>query len=152
MEAGLWKPKDPEPVLIIGDTELRSRCADLLSSPGRYDRVIREATTVLEDRIRSKCPRERLAILIPNEADRTGENLVNQVFNVDHPVLIVSQEKGKRLAFHRILLGVFAYLRNPYHHTIDANTEWSWAWSTVGFIDRLLADIEGCSISGSSPK
>jgi hypothetical protein len=147
LEKGLWSPRGPDPVLVIKDEQLRSRCSDLLSSPGLYDRVIREATTVLESRIRSKCPAERLAALIPNEADRTGENLVNHLFNPEHPVLVISDEKGKRIAFHRMLLGVFSYLRNRYHHNIDSSTEWSWAWSTVGFIDRLLAEVEGCSVS-----
>jgi hypothetical protein len=147
LESGLWSPRGPDPVLVIKDDELRSRCSDLLSSPGLYDRVIREATTILESRIRSKCPADRLAALIPNEADRTGDKLVNQLFNPDHPVLVISDEKGKRIAFHRILLGVFSYLRNRYHHNIDSSTEWSWAWSTVGFIDRLLAEVEGCSVS-----
>lgn len=61
LEAGLWPPKTPAPVLVIHDAELRQRCADLLGAPGNYDRVVREATTVLEDRIRRRPPFEVLA-------------------------------------------------------------------------------------------
>ncbi len=38
--AGLWPPKEPKPVLVIKDSELRSRCLDLLRAPAAYDRVI----------------------------------------------------------------------------------------------------------------
>ena len=54
LEAGLWPPNEPTPLLVIKDTELRDRCTDLLAAPGNYDRVIREATVVLEDHIRHK--------------------------------------------------------------------------------------------------
>lgn len=147
IDAGLWPPKEPTPVLVIRDDELRERCSDLLNSPGNYDRVIREATTILEDRMRNKCPHETLSSLIPHSADQTGENLVNKLLSPDNPVLVVSNERQKQIAFHRIMLGVFSYLRNPYHHKLDPLTEWSWAWSTVGLIDRLLAEAESCSVA-----
>lgn len=146
IEAGLWPPKEPSPVLIIRDDELRTRCSDLLRAPGAYDRVIREVTTILEDRIRSKPSHETLTRLIPNSADQIGENLVNKLLNPDQPVLLISDDKSKRVAFHKVLIGVFSYLRNPYHHQIDPNTEWSWAWSSVGFIDNLLAAIDDCTV------
>jgi len=146
IDAGLWPPKEPTPVLVIHDEELRKRCSDLLASPDNYDRVIREATTVLEDRIRNKCPHDTLCRLIPHSADQNGENLTNKLFATDSPVLSISEDKKTRIAFHKILLGVFSYLRNPYHHRLDPNTEWSWAWSTVGFIDRLLSDIDSCEV------
>jgi len=147
LETGAWLLRTPHPTLVINDEELRTRCADLLSSPGSYDRVIREATTILEDRVKRKCPPARLAELIRNEADRTGEKLVEKLFSPEHPVLIVSEEKLKRIAFFKILVGVVSYLRNPYHHTMDANAEWSWAWSTVGFIDRLLDEVDSCTVA-----
>jgi len=146
IDAGLWPPKEPAPVLVIKDEKLGERCSDLLSAPGLYDRVIRESTIILEDRIRNKCPHETLARLIPNAVDQSGENLINNVFSPDHPVLSISTEKSKRIAFHKILVGMISFLRNPYHHHLDETTEWSWAWSTVGFIDRLLADIESCVV------
>lgn len=147
LEAGLWPPTEPTPVLVIKDDELRQRCFDLLSAPGNYDRVIREATTVLETRIRNKCPHDVLSSLIPQSADQSGENLVNKIFAPDNPVLSISSDRYKRIGFHRIMLGVISYLRNPYHHSLDPNTEWSWAWSIVGFIDRLLCDIESCVVA-----
>ena len=146
IDSGLWPPKEPKPILIIHDDELRKRCADLLGAPGSFDRVIREATTILEDRIRNKPSHETLSQLIPNSNDQRGENLVNKLLNPDNPILVISSDKGRRVAFYRILIGAFSYLRNPYHHRIDPTTEWSWAWSTVGFIDRLLSEVDSCSV------
>src|SRR3989344_4424930 len=38
----------------IHDKELRDRCLDLLKADSKYDRVINQATQVLEDRVRTK--------------------------------------------------------------------------------------------------
>lgn len=151
IENGLWPPKEKPPILIIKDAELRDRCAGLLSTSGKYDTVIREATTILENRIRSKAGHDLLARLIPNANDQTGENLVNQLFSPTKPILEVSSEKDKRISFHRILLGVVSYLRNPYHHKLDPSVEWSWAWSTVGLVDRLLLETDSCAVSDNTP-
>lgn len=147
VQAGLWPPELESPKLTIRDTILRSRCSDLLAAPGYYDRVVMEATTVLEDRMRQKPPFDLLSRLIPNSGDQVGENLVNKLFAPDNPVVSISADKTKRIAFHKILVGAFAYLRNQSHHALDDQTDWSWAWSTVGFIDRLLADIDSCTVS-----
>jgi len=146
IETGLWPRKEPKPVLVIRDNILKERCSDLLKAPGNFDRVIREATTILEDRLRNKVPHDILAKLIPIAAEQTGDTLINKLCSPNNPVLKVSSEKHERIAFHRILLGVISYLRNPHHHKINDTTEWSWAWSTVGLIDKLLADIESCVV------
>ncbi len=69
IESGLWPPASPRPVLVIDDSELRLRCGDLLAAPGKYDRVLRESTTVLEDRIKAKVGYETLARVIPATRD-----------------------------------------------------------------------------------
>ncbi len=75
-----------------------------------------------------------------------SKNLINRVFSVDDPALSVSDDRVRRIAIRNILVGVVSYLRNPYHHRLDDQTEWSWAWSAVGLIDKLLTDIDGCDI------
>ncbi len=147
IETELWPPKEVNPVLIIHDEELKTRCSDLLLAPGAYDRVIREATTVLENRIRTKVTHEVLSDLIPSAKEQSGENLVNKVFSPNNPILSISDDKDKRVAFYKVLIGIFAYLRNPYHHQIDATTEWSWAWSSVGFIDDMLDVIDNSTLN-----
>ncbi len=146
LDVGLWPEEKPQPVLKINDDELRDRCTDLLKAPRNYDRVVREATIVLEDRIRKKPSHEVLSRLIPNSSEQNGRNLIDTLFKVDSPILSISDDRNERLKFRDILIGVISYLRNPYHHYLDDNTEWSWAWSTVGFIDVLLNEVDSCKI------
>ena len=146
IEQGLWPQKQPKPVLEIKDKELRNRTQDLLSASDNYDRVLREATTILEDRIRNKCPHDLLSNLIPQSSDQTSEHLINKLFNPEKPIIYYSDDKNKRLSIFKILIGIFAYVRNPNHHRLDPAIEWSWAWSIVGLTDRLLSDIEDCTI------
>jgi len=150
IEDGLWVPSSQNPILIIKNDQLRDRCLDLLSASGNYDRVITEATKVLEVRIREKCPLGLLDQIIPIQNDRYGVQLIQKLFKPSTPVLCFSDVQSKRVALFHMLLGVFGYLRNPYHHNIDSNTEWSWAWSVVGLIDSLLADIDSCTVSAHS--
>lgn len=128
------------PVLTIKDIELRRRTSDLLSAPGQYDRVLRESTTILEDRIRGKVPFEDLAKIFPNAADQTGDSLINKLFSPNKPVVVYG-DRQEQTQLSRMLGGVLAYLRNPSHHSIDNDVEWSWAWSVVGLVDQLLDDI-----------
>ena len=145
LQGGLWSPEDPAPVLTIHDEELRDRCSDLLNAPRNYDRVIEEATRVLENRIRTRVPHEVLSQLIPNSGDQTGENLINKLFSINSPVLSISDDRARRVGLRNMLIGVVSYLRNPSHHVIDDQVDWSWAWSTIGLIDRLMLEVGSCS-------
>lgn len=149
IEDGLWPQQETKPILIINDSVLRDRCFDLLEAPGNYDRVVREATIVLEDRIWRKPPHEVLSRLIPNSSDQSGRTLINKLFQPDSPILSISSDRAERVKFREILIGVISYLRNPYHHHLDDSTEWSWAWSTVGFIDALLNEVDNCTVTES---
>jgi hypothetical protein len=149
VDAGLWPPKEPTPKLSIRDDELRNRCADLLGAAKNYDRALREATVILEDRLRRKAGHDILAGLIPASADQTGSHLVNTLCSPSKPVLIYSTDRSKRAAFQQMLLGVVLHLRNPSHHAVDDGTQWSWAWSVVGLIDRLIQDVEGCTVKAT---
>lgn len=144
IDAGLWPPTHPQPVLTIHDAILKERCSDLLQAPGAFDRVVREATIILEDRLRTRISHDRLAALIPDSAKQTGDNLVNTLLNPASPILSISTDQHERAAFQRIMFGVFAYLRNPFHHHIDDDIDWSWSWSIVGFIDHLLNEVANC--------
>jgi len=133
-----------EPILPIKDEELKNRCLELLSKPGHFDTAVREATLVLEARLKNSVPNETLAVLIPSTVNINFENLVNNLLAPSNPVLVISSDPKERVAFHKIMLGVGAYLRNPFHHNIDDQMEWSWAWSIVGFIDHLLFELGKC--------
>ena len=151
LRAGLWPAADPRPVLVIRDDMLRDRCSDLLAAPENYDRVLREATTILEDRMRGAVEHERLIVLLPSAADQSGDRLVNTLFNPTNPVLSISDDRARRVAFRNMLAATIGYLRNTSHHAIDDQTAWSWAWSVVGLVDQLLADIAGCAVMPPDP-
>ena len=56
----------------IKDEELRSRCGDLLTANGHFDRVVNQATQVLESRIKQK-----------SGSSKTGKQLINEVMRPD---------------------------------------------------------------------
>ena len=120
----------------IADDELRSRCADILSAPGNFDRPINQATQVLEDRIRQK-----------SQADRamTGVPLVNHAINSDpsKSLLVISDVKEEHEGIAHICRGIMLAFRNPTHHQISDKFSREDALSVVGFVDRLLRLIDG---------
>ena len=56
----------------IKDEELRSRCADLLTAPDHFDRVVNQATQVLENRIKLK-----------SGSSKSGKALIGEVIKSD---------------------------------------------------------------------
>lgn len=136
-----------EPVLPIRDQTLRKRCLDLLKAPGSFDRVINQATLVLEARLRDSVPYEKLCEVIPEAKDHIGESLANKLLSPSKPVVVISEKSNERVAFHKMVVGIIAYLRNASHHYLDDKTEWSLAWSVVGVIDSILSELENSYIA-----
>lgn len=137
----LFPSEKTTPILEIRDQILKSRCLDLLNAPGNFDRVIREATLILEERLRTSIPYEKLCELIPQSKEQIGEPLANKLLSSNEPIIIVSDKPQERIAFHKMVVGIIAYLRNPSHHSLNDETEWSLAWSVVGLIDNLLSEL-----------
>jgi hypothetical protein len=106
IDAGIWPPKEVNPVLIIKDPILLERCFDLLQAPKNYDRVIREATIILEDRIRNKVPHAILSREIPLSKEQTGERLINTLFSPKKPILLFSSDDHIHRGFYNMLIGV----------------------------------------------
>lgn len=142
--------KEIEPVIPIKDEGLRKRCSDLLKAPGSFDRVINQATQVLEARLRDSLPYEKLCEVIPEARDHVGEPLANKLLSPNKPVIVISDKQIERAAFHKMVVGIIAYLRNPSHHSLDDKTEWTLAWSVVGIIDSLLSQLENSYIAVDS--
>lgn len=139
---GTIPAKEILPVLPIVDEDLRKRCSDLLSAPRCFDRVINQATQVLEARLRECVSHEKLVELLPQAKDHTGEKLVNRLLGPANPPVIISSEQSEREAFHKMVVGIIAYLRNPSHHFLDDSTERSLAWSVVGLVDSILSQLD----------
>jgi len=142
--------KEIEPVLVIRDQTLRRRCLDLLKAPGNFDRVINQATQVLEARLRDSMSYEKLCEVIPEAKEHIGEPLANKLLSPNKPVIVISDKQIERAAFHKMVVGIIAYLRNPSHHFLDDKTEWSLAWSVVGLIDSILSELENSYIAEDS--
>jgi len=131
-----------EPVIPIKDDVLKKRCLDLLNAPGSFDRVINQSTQILEERLRSRIPFETLCEIIPEAKNQIGENLAHRLLAPPNPVIVVSDKPEECSAFHKMVVGIIAYLRNPSHHSLNDNTEWTLAWSVVGIVDSLLYELD----------
>lgn len=123
----------------IQDTELKERCADLLSAPGNFDRVINQATQVLEDRIRRKSG---------GEVGRSGVELINDVLRGDlaKTVLKVSEDQGEQQGITDICRGIMSAFRNPTHHQITDKFSREDALKLCVFVDSMLKIIDAASV------
>jgi len=118
----------------ILDEELKSRCADLLTAPNNFDRVINQATLVLENRIRIKSHSEK---------SLKGVALINEIIKpeIEKSTLVLSKDPDEQRGFSEICKGIMSALRNPSHHYIEDISREK-ALRICGFIDILLGIID----------
>lgn len=123
----------------IKDEELKNRCADILSAPNNFDRVINQATQVLEDRIRTKSGLDRSFV---------GVKLISKALNADRSisVLIVSENNEEHEGFCHICRGIMLAFRNPTHHYLSDSFEREDALKFTAFIDNLLKILHKCKV------
>ena len=127
----------------IKDEELKSRCADILTASGNFDRVINQASQVLEDRIRKKSELGRSFV---------GVKLVNKALNTDKlkTVLIVSENDEEHEGFCHICRGIMLAFRNPTHHYLSDSFLREDALKFTAFIDNLLKILHKCKVISSA--
>jgi len=120
----------------IKDEELRSRCGDLLTANGHFDRVVNQATQVLEARIQQK-----------SGSTKSGKQLVNEVVKPDitSSILILSNNANEQEGYSNILRGLMQTLRNSSHHSLSTSYTREDAFAVCGFIDQLLRVIDRSS-------
>ncbi|MDD5071355.1 MAG: TIGR02391 family protein [Patescibacteria group bacterium] len=124
----------------IKDQDLRDRCFDLLSASSNFDRVINQATLILEDRIRVKSQvKDKLE----------GVKLVNTVLNpnLSKTILKVSSDEDGHRGICDICRGVMSSFRNSTHHHLSDKFSREDALKFCGFIDILLNIIDNSTIN-----
>lgn len=123
---------------LIRDQQLYGRCKDLFRAKHHFDRVIREATTLLDDRLKTRTGIQNLS----------PENLVNKAMNPDpdKAVIEVTSNGAEQAGFHSICKGIMLAFRNKAHHSLsDAFTRED-ALKFCGFLDTLLNMIDNATI------
>lgn len=118
---------------LLQDAELRGRCKDLLLAGRHYDRVVREATTVLDNRLKTTAGIDQM----------NPTALVGKVLNPDpvKAVIVVSAQRDEQQGFFNICSGVMLAFRNRAHHTLSNSFTQADALKVCGFIDTMLQII-----------
>lgn len=116
---------------LIRDTQLRDRVEGLLAEDRNFDRAVREASVILEDRVRTRS----------GLTDLHGVDLMTAAFKEETGALIVSDNAAEQAGVHMAFRGMVAWVRNSFgHRLIDATAQGD-AMRIVAFIDWLLEEI-----------
>lgn len=121
------------------DSELWDRCRFSLSTGGNdpkaWDKAVRTATVVLEERLRKLGKTEDINL------DATGEGIVNIIFAGKNPVLSGKLDDRQLKAYRDLYAGMMGVFRNPYaHRIVDPSPEVGGA--IIAFIDLLIKTLD----------
>jgi uncharacterized protein Ymh len=131
-------PKGPLVVMRVEllDEGLRRRCGDLYEQfaadpthQDRFDTVLRDASVVIESRIREATGLAESLI---------GEALLAKALAADTGELIFSNDKNEQKAVHLLFLGFFGFIRNSVNHRLVPTYTKERAAQVLGMADYLL--------------
>jgi hypothetical protein len=123
---------------LLSDQELKTRCADLLMARKSFDRVFREATVVLDARLKQ---------LAKIKGKVNPAELVARVLHPNKAILIVSDYPDEQKGFFELFSGLMAAFRNPAHHSLNDKLTREDALRFCGFVDSLLAILGKAKVS-----
>jgi uncharacterized protein (TIGR02391 family) len=126
---------------LLQDEELRGRCKDLLKASKHYDRAIREATTVLDDRLKK----------LTGIKGMLPQDLIGKVLNPDpqKAIIVVSSDRPEQEGFFSICKGLGLSFRNPTHHNLSNKFTQQDAMKFCGFVDAILALLSQATVRNS---
>ncbi|MCF6343658.1 MAG: TIGR02391 family protein [Devosiaceae bacterium] len=124
---------------LIKDELLKSRCSDLLSAPDHFDRVINQATLVLEERLRT---------ILPDLKEYTGQTLVSKAMNKipNDSRIKFSDKNSEQESYVALFRGVVGVFRNESHHRFMNEITREQALQICAFIDTLLTALDKADI------
>lgn len=114
---------------LLSDDELKRRCTSLLTAKHSFDRVFREATTVLDDRLKK---------LAQIKGKINPDALVAKTLHPSRAILVVSEYDDEQEGFFNLTKGLMAAFRNPTHHSLNDKLTREDALRFCGFIDAML--------------
>jgi|SRR5579859_1611130 len=119
---------------LIKDQQLRDRCRAGLTASRFHDSVFREATTILDNRLKKLTAITRM---LPSA-------LVSKVLHGDpsKAIIQVSNEGYEQQGIHDMCKGVMLAFRDTTHHEIKDNFSQVDALKFCGVVDILLSVIE----------
>lgn len=119
---------------LILDPQLRDRCRDIICALRNHDRVVREATTVLDDRLKN----------LTGIRNMKPEGLVGKVLNPDpnEAVIEISSDASVQQGFFKICNGLMLAYRHDAHHRLSDRYSQTDALKFCGLVDLLLCAIE----------
>jgi hypothetical protein len=129
--------------VLLSDPVLRKRCSDLLRGQGPYDRAIREATTILDDRLKKLGG-------ITNYMNPI--DVVGKVLSPDpnKAIIKVSTEAAEQEGMFNICKGLTLAFRGPLHHTLKDHMTRPEALKFCGFVDTLLGVLAEAAKNGGA--
>lgn len=119
---------------IIKDKTLRDRCKKMLQGKKHFDQVFREATTVLDDRLKAKT-----GIMKMRPRDLVGKAVSP---DPQKAIIEVSSDRDEQEGFHALCQGTMLFFRNRAHHALSDTFSRAEALEFCGFVDTLLSVIE----------
>ncbi len=119
--------------VLLEDATLKDRCRDIITRPRNHDRVIREATTILDDRLKT----------LSGIDNMKPQDLVGKVLNPDptKAVIEVSSDREVQEGFFRMCSGTMLAYRNDAHHRLSDKWTQVDVLKFCGMIDLLLGVI-----------
>jgi len=121
-----------QPENLIRDPQLKDRVAGLLAVDRNFDTAVREATVILEDRVRAKS----------GCADLSGLDLMTAAFKEENGRLIISQVPAEQAGVHMTFRGIIGWVRNSFHHRVIDATAQGDAMRIIAFVDWLLEEVD----------